>query len=171
MIVLNELIREYIFGRNIDDVILTGFVIEGDESGEFIPDLGSVFFQAGGRLFACESVRQFSALRLTFPEELFYNKVDDDVRYGKISVRNIIGIVDHSVNNIVREFRIFNPEECNDDIICGALLFIFNDGRKLFLDPSWHFGIRIGGSEAYEEWLINKYSAGGGRLNINVIEK
>ena len=168
---MNELIREYIFGRNIDDVILTGFVIEGDESGEFIPDLTLIFFRAGGRLFACESVRQFSALRLTFPEELFYNKVDDDVKYGKISVGNLIGIVDHSVNNIVREIRIYNPEECNDEIICGALLFIFNDGRKLFLDPSRHFGIRIGGSEAYEEWLLNKYSAGGERLNINVIEK
>lgn len=168
---MNELIREYILDSNIDDVILTGFVIEGDESGEFIPDLGLLFFRAGGRLLSCESVRQFSALRLTFPDELFYNKVDDDVRYGKISVRNMIGIVDHSVNNIVREIRIFNSEDNNSEIICGALLFKFKDGRKLFLDPSWHFGIRIGGSEAYEEWLINKYSAGGERLNITVIDK
>lgn len=87
---ITESLRKYIPGHKPSDVIVGGYTLDGDPSREFLPDMTAVFMWFGDVYLACQSIEQFSKMRLSFCREIFYNKVDDDVQYGCLSLTHIL---------------------------------------------------------------------------------
>ena len=59
---------------------------------------------------------------------------------------------------------IFYNLEGQEEIICDAVEMKLVNGQVIFLDPSYYFGINIGGKEQKQLWKINF------KENENIVE-
>lgn len=155
---VTESLKKYIPGHKPEDIIAGGYTIDGDHSREFLPDMTAVFMRFGDVYLACESVEQFSKMRLSFCREIFYNKVNDDVQYGCLSLTHILESDFDLGDFFIKEIVLFDPAFGDSDIVCGAVMFTLSNGDCFFLDPAFPWGIKPGGRVLYEKWLENRLS-------------
>lgn len=155
---VTESLRKYIPGHKPSDVTVGGYTLDGDPSREFLPDMTAVFMRFGDVYLACQSIEQFSKMRLSFCREIFYNKVDDDVQYGCLSLTHILESDFDLGDFFIKEIVLFDPVQKNGELACTAVCFELSNGDCFFLDPEFPWGIKPGGRKLYEKWLENRLS-------------
>ncbi|SFE87016.1 hypothetical protein SAMN04487969_108141 [Paenibacillus algorifonticola] len=135
-----------------DDVLaiyLLGFVDTEDGVADFCPNTRYYYFEVGEKYIEFESINQYSKLSVRIVDSIRYQfEIDEDMLPCKTSVSQIILTDSMSAKNTVKSF-VINGIESNDNqqIVCNSLQLNLNNGQELFIDPSFYYGINIGGGE------------------------
>ena len=108
--------------------------------------------------FTVESVEQYSRIKMKITDEISYDyEIDEDMTRARSSVSEIILNDTMSEGNIMEQIIFYNLDEQQnkDELICDAIEITLVNGQTLFLDPSYYFGINIGGNRQKELWKLN----------------
>ena len=152
---INKL-KKLVKNNDIEDIYLTGFVDIEDGIAQFYPDLRFIYFEINSKFIEFESINQYSKLRIKL-EELVNHKfeIDEDMMKGKSSVSEIILNQDGAIGNCIDIIKFYNLEEKEEELICDAIEMKLKNEQVIFLDPSFYFGINIGGCEKKKIWKEN----------------
>jgi len=60
--------------------------------------------------------------------------------------------------------RLWNMDVRDGELVCGAMQLDLANGQQIFIDPTYHFGMRVGGSEQRAIWLENQTSSPAERI-------
>jgi len=152
-----EYLKRIVKDNNIEDIYLTGFVDIEDGIAQFYHDLRFIYFEVNSKYIEFESINQFSKLRLKIVDSVEYNfEIDEDMMKAKSSVSEIILSDTMANGNNINSIIFYNLEEREEEeLICDAVEIKLVNGQVIFLDPSYYFGINIGGKEQKEMWKIN----------------
>ena len=151
---LEKLIR-IVKDKNIDDIYLTGFVDIEDGIAQFHHDLRFLYLELDDKYLKFESFEQSLRLRISIVESINFDyEVDEDMVRAKSSVSEIVLNDTMAFGNDIGEIIFYNLEQ-KIDLICDAIELKLVNGKVIFLDPSYYFGINIGGKEQKEKWKLN----------------
>ncbi|QWU15562.1 hypothetical protein SAMN04487895_112103 [Paenibacillus sophorae] len=151
-----ESIKQLLKNNPLSDVYLAGSIDIEDGIADFCPDMRFLYFELGEKLIEFESINQYSKLSLKIVDSVRYQfEFDEDMLPGKSSVRHIILTDSMSATNGVKNINFYNLEEQESQLICDGLQIRLVNGQELFLDPSFYFGINIGGLEQKKFWVEN----------------
>lgn len=155
-VVMVEQLKDFIKDKELIDIILVGFVDINDGETQFYPDLRFMYFEFPSGLIEFESVEQYSKLKLRIQKSIRYNfEIDEDMVKGKSSIGDIVLEDSMDSRNIIKDLVFYNLEYKCSELICDALEIILINEQTIFLDPSYFFGINIGGIRQKERWEIN----------------
>lgn len=150
-----EYLKRIVKNNNIEDIYLTGFIDIEDGVAQFYHDLRFVYFEINTKYIEFESINQFSKLKLKVVDSVKYNfEIDEDMMRAKSSVSEII-LSDTMANGNDIDNIIFYNLEDQEELLCDAIEIKLVNGQVIFLDPSYYFGINIGGKEQKQMWKIN----------------
>ncbi|WP_027624760.1 hypothetical protein [Clostridium lundense] len=142
--------------NDIKDIYLTGFVDIEDGVAQFYPDLRFIYFEINSKFIEFESINQYSKLKIKIVNLVNHNfEIDEDMMKGKASVSEIILTQDGAIGNCIDMMKFYNLEEKEEELICDAVEIKLKNEQVIFLDPSFYFGINIGGIEKKEVWRVN----------------
>jgi len=149
-----EYLKKVVKNNNIEDIYLTGFVDVENGIAQFCHDLRFMYFEINNKYIEFEVVEQFSKLKIRIVDSIEYNfEIDKDVIKAKSSVSEIVLNDTMSAGNNISTIIFYNlVEEC---LICDAIEIELTNGQIIFLDPSFYFGINIGGKEQKQLWKEN----------------
>lgn len=150
---INKL-KEFIRNKTITDIYSVGFIEDEDEICEFHKILDYLYIEINSQYIKLQSINQYSALKLQLVDCIDYDyEIDADWKKAKSSIANIVLNDSMSIGNIIRKiiFYKFNDKE----LTCDAAEFILDNGQILFFDPSYLFGINIGGINQKKSWQDN----------------
>ncbi|ASJ52796.1 hypothetical protein BP422_04040 [Brevibacillus formosus] len=153
---LEELV-EIFKSESIQDIYLLGFVDIEDGVADFCPDMRYYYFKVGEKYIEFESINQYSKLSVKIVDSIRYQfEIDEDMLPCKTSVSQIILTDSMSAKNTVKNL-VINGMESNDNnqIVCNSLQLNLDNGQELFIDPSFYYGINIGGAEQRKFWIEN----------------
>lgn len=150
-----EYLKKIIKNHNVENIYLTGFVDIEDGVAQFYHDLRFVYFEINSKYIKFESINQFSKLQLKITDSIEYNfEIDEDMIKAKSSVDELI-LNDTMANGNDIDNIIFYNLEGREELICDAVEIKLVNGQVIFLDPSYYFGINIGGKKQKQMWKIN----------------
>ncbi|WP_129599961.1 hypothetical protein [Anaerophilus nitritogenes] len=148
--------KKVVRNNDIDNIYLTGFVDIEDGIAQFYPDLRFIYFEINSKFIEFESINQYSKLRIKVVNSVNHNfEIDEDMMKGKSSVSEIILTQDGAIGNCIDIIKFYNLEEKEEELICDAIEIKLKNEQVIFLDPSFYFGINIGGNEQKEIWKLN----------------
>ena len=153
-----ENLKKLAQNHNIDEIYLTGFMDIEDGEAEFYPDFRCIYFEINSGYIEFESVCNFSKLRLRIVDFVQYKfEVDEDMMPAKSKVGDMILRDSMANGNDINEIIFYNLDE-SDELICDAAEIRLVNGQVLFLDPSYYWGINLGGADGLEQreiWKMN----------------
>lgn len=133
---------------------MTGFVDIEDGIAQFYHDLRFIYFEINSKYIEFESINQFSKLKIKVVDSVEHNfEIDEDMLKAKSSVSEIILNDTMANGNDIDNIIFYNLEA--DELICDAIEIELVNGQVIFLDPSYLFGINIGGKEQKQIWKSN----------------
>ena len=141
----------------IQDIYLLGFVDIENRKANFSPDMRCYYFEFGDQYIELESIEQYSKLSVRIVDSVHYKfEIDEDMFPCTTSVNQLILMDSMSAKNIVNRFVIYGLEcDTADQIVCHSLQLNLENGQELFIDPSFYYGINIGGAEQRRFWKEN----------------
>lgn len=152
---INKL-KKVVKSNDIEDIYLTGFVDIEDGIAQFYPDLRFMYFEINSKFIEFESINQYSKLRIKLENSVNHKfEIDEDMMKGKSSVSEIVLNQDGAIGNCIDIIKFYNLEEKEEELICDAIEMKLKNEQVIFLDPSFYFGINIGGCEQKEIWKVN----------------
>lgn len=117
-----------------------------------------IYIVFGDVLLKLESVNQYSELKLQFVDQI---KVDfdfellDNTLLVTISVTELL-LDDTLHNNAIAAIDVYQKEDSFEKKqLCAAIGFHLAGGQYLFFDPTFDFGINVGGRRKRELWQEN----------------
>lgn len=151
-----EYFKRIVKNNDIEDIYLTGFVDIEDGVAQFYHDLRFMYFEVNSKYIEFESINQFSKLRIKIVDSVGHNfEIDEDMMKGKSSVSEIILRDTMANGNNINNITFYNLEEQEEELICDAMEIKLVNEQVIFLDPSYYFGINIGGNEQKQIWKFN----------------
>lgn len=142
--------------NDIEDIYLTGIVDNEDGVANFYHDLRFIYFEINSLFIEFESINQFSKLRIKIVDSVGHNfEIDEDMMKGKSSVSEIILRDTMAKGNDIDYVIFYNLEEYEEELRCDAMEIQLVNEQVIFLDPSYFFGINIGGDEQKQMWKFN----------------
>lgn len=147
---------EMIKDKEIENIYLAGFIDIEEGIVQFYPDLRYLYFEFESAFIEFESIEQFSKLKINIVELVMHKfEIDEDMTKGITNISEIILNDNMSAGNKITRVNIFNLDKAEDIFTCDALEIELENGQKIFLDPSYYFGINIGGEKQKEIWNSN----------------
>ena len=138
-----------IVGKMITDIYTVGYIDIEDGVGTYYPDLRWIYLEFDNILLEFESYQQYSRLRVQEVEEIRYLfEFDEDIIRAKSSIRETILVSSFLNGNIVKKVE-FKDNTEND---CSAVKIILENKQIIFIDPTFPYGIGIGGKEQEDYW-------------------
>jgi len=138
-----------IIGKKLTDIYTIGFIYLDEGQNEFTPDLRWMYFEFEDILVEFESFEQYSRLRMEKVLDVRYQfEYDDDMIKVKSSVKELVLVSSILANNIVKDIELKDGTEKN----CAAAKIVLENGQIIFVDPSFPYGIGVGGKEQEEYW-------------------
>ncbi len=166
-----ESLRRIIKGKKIEDIYLTGFVDIENGIAQFFYDLRYMYFEINSKYIEFESINQFSKLRIKVVDSVQYSyEMDEDMMRAKTSISEIILNDTMANGNDINNIIFYNMVK-GDELICDAVEIELVNGQVIFLDPSYYFGINIGGIEQKQIWEINFKEVKVDKTRISVTNK
>lgn len=141
----------------IQDIYLLGFVDIEEGKANFYPDMRYYYFKVGEKYIEFESIDQYSKLSVKILDSIQAKfEIDEDMYPSSTSVSQIVLTDSMSVKNSIKSF-VINGLEYNDSdqIVCYSLQLNLENSQELFIDPSFYYGINIGGAEQRKFWKEN----------------
>lgn len=140
-----------IIGKQLTDIYIVGFIyLEGGQS-EFTPDLRWIYFEFEDILLEFESI-EYSRLKIEKVLDVRYQfECDEDMIKVKSSIIEFVLVSSMLVNNIVKDIEFKDGTEKD----CSAAKIILENGQIIFVDPSFPYGIGVGGREQEKYWYYS----------------
>ncbi len=146
----------------ITDIIICGTVDNDDNIFQFYFDLRVVYVECGSNYLRLESVNQYSMLNFSVVDYIKFDyEIDEDMHRARSSVKDIVLDNSGAVGNNIHEIVLYDRIERD---ICAAMKIRLENGQEIFIDPSYIFGINIGGEKQHTIWKNNYH-------NINHMNK
>lgn len=150
------------------DIVLVGFVDHSQQLARFRALLDAVYLEFDGIFLEIATIRDTGRARIGIvAEPRIRAELDDDMTPAISSVRQQV-LRDPDARNALREVRLWEVAEAQDQLSCAALSFELDNGQSVFLDPFNHFGIRIGGDEHNALWLASATRGGLARTDLTL---
>ncbi len=141
-------------GRRITDILLVGFVDIEDGTAQFYPDYRWIYLELDGSELIEFSAGSDGRLSVqTVNEARFLFAVDEDMHKAKMSAIETVLVSSYLAGSEISEAELGNAEEAEGCLRCDFARFILKNGQRLFLDPSFHYGIGIGGEAQEKYWM------------------
>lgn len=163
---INEF-REALKNKTITDIYSVGFVDDEDGISVFHENLNYLYIEMESRYIKLQSINQYSALKIQMVDRIDYDyEIDEDWKKAKTSIANVVLNDSMSLGNKISKLILYNLND--KELTCDAAEFVLENGQILFLDPSYLFGINIGGIEQKKVWEDNcKEYDGAGVVEVN----
>lgn len=138
-----------IIGKKLTDIYTVGFVYLEQGQNEFTPDLRWLYFEFEDILVEFESFEQYSRLKIEEVADVRYLfEFDEDMIKIRSSIKDLILVSSILADNIVKSVELKDGTEKN----CAAAKILLENGEIIFIDPSFPYGIGVGGKEQEEYW-------------------
>jgi hypothetical protein len=141
-----------LIGRSLDDVLVAGFVEKESQPLRFCADYRSLYFDCGGLFVEASVVRSEGVLTLAIVSEPGPGQYDDDDMVVAISSIRDVVLFDPNGSNLLTSIHLWNVQEDAAGIASAALRLDLSNNQQIFIDPSYYFGMRIGGAEQERIW-------------------
>lgn len=148
---LNEL-EKAIKGIRVEDFILVGFFSDDEELPRFHPDLRFVYTELNKGYIKFQSIQQFSKLSIELVDTIELKFESDDYAKGILPMGDFILTTSLLTDNKIEEITFFNLKIEKNKLLCDAFEMHLSTKQILFFDPSFIFGIKIGGIEQKHYW-------------------
>ncbi len=137
----------------LDDIHVVGFVDDAESPPRFYGQLRLMYLDLGGRLLELRCIEDSGSMRMALVREFSKAEdLDDDLQPCVMSIRELV-LADPDGENRIVAIRLWGGSFDNDSISCSAAQLEFKNGQVVFADPTYHFGIRLGGAEQRATWL------------------
>jgi hypothetical protein len=147
-------LRSAVFGSCLNDIYFAGFVDPSERPLRFYALYRAVFVECGSVLLKFEVVADTGRMRVTRAEHVSCQNLDDDLEPAATSVRQVI-LDDPDGGNHLRRLLLWGVNDHAVGIECSAARFDLMNGQQIFVDPTYHFGIRLGGAQQQTVWMDN----------------
>lgn len=147
-----QTIQTLLDGKELVDVLLTGFVEKHESPVRFYALLETLYLQCGGSLLRFGTVGDSGRMRIEVATAIEHTAaLDDDMTPALTSIRQQM-LRDPDGANVIAASKFWNPTDEVNSIVCSAASIDLANGQHIFVDPSNHFGIQVGGRELEESW-------------------
>jgi hypothetical protein len=147
-------LKVLLLGAEVDDVFVAGFLDTSERPLRFYALYRAVFFECGGALLRFGVVGDTGRMQITRVDVVVPGDLDDDLEPASTSIRQVI--LEHpDGSNRLRSLHLWDVVDGPDGIECAAARIDLSNGQKIFLDPTYHFGIRLGGASQQTVWAEN----------------
>jgi hypothetical protein len=149
------LLKEFVdalVGRSLDDVLVGGFVEKESQSLRFCANYRNLYFDCGGTFVKASVVRSEGVLTLAIISDLAPEQYDDDDLVPAISSIRDVVLFDPNGSNLLSSIHLWHAQEGAAGIASAALRLDLSNGQQIFIDPSYYFGMRIGGALQEQIW-------------------
>jgi hypothetical protein len=139
--------------RSLDDVLVTGFIEKDAQPLQFCANYRTLYFDCGGVFLKSSVVRDEGELSLAIVDGPIADSYpeDEDLLPAMSSVREVV-LFDPNGSNSLVSVHLWNVRENGSGIVSAALRFDLSNGQKIFVDPSYFFGMRIGNAQQEQIW-------------------
>lgn len=145
---INELVK----GKYIEDIVICGFVDIENGVAEFCNQLYCVFIEVDGRYIKLEADGQNPRLKVSITDKLDYSdELDEDVFRAYYHANELILCTNSECGNYIKRISFYNYNELTCE--CDAIEFEVSNGQVIFFDPSYYYGINIGGECQKKIWM------------------
>ncbi|MGE5787670.1 MAG: hypothetical protein ACM3ZE_23960 [Myxococcales bacterium] len=150
-----SLLRSPVLEAGIGDILVPGYVEPDVTLAVFHADYNFVYLELGGTFLELATIETTGTMRLSLSAELAHPlDLDDGMAPAFASLREQC-LDDTESGNCIEEVVVWGATEQGGDAVCSALQFKLHNGQLLFIDPTYHFGIRIGGQTQRKIWEDN----------------
>ena len=137
-------------GAALGDVLVGGFIERDERTARFYPQFSAVYFEVSGRLVEFRTVETTGRMRIAFVDSVQVEGLDDELP-AETSLSELM--LDNSTGATpLVTLTLWGAE---DGVECHAAEFELANGQRLFVDPTYHFGIRLGGAVQKRVWFEN----------------
>lgn len=151
---INKLLK--LENQNISDIIKIGFVDIEDGVAHMSFADKYLFIEFDEFFLKLTSVGQYSQLQIEITSKISFDiELDEDLIPAQASIATVV-LIDDMADNRINSLEIYNCiNQQNQNILCDAISIYLISGQELFIDPTYYFGLNIGGKEQREKWLTN----------------
>ena len=143
----------------LEDFLLQGFTDEEKGGLRFYPMLGALFLKVDGRLIRMQSTEQYSVVELSEVEAVAPTfEVDPGTRFCISSADQLL-LLDPMADNRIECVEVYGRRNAGEVEQMDAIGLRLYSGQYLFFDPSFLFGMNVGGERQRECWLRNVVNA------------
>ncbi|MCX5743100.1 MAG: hypothetical protein NT062_11470 [Proteobacteria bacterium] len=136
-------------------MLVAGFVDPTERPLRFHAMYRSVFLECGGTLLSFGVLADTGRMQIASIRSVHVVvELDDDLQPASTSIRETV-LEDPDGSNRIRTIQLWDTEGGPDGIECAAARLDLENGQIVFIDPTYHFGIRIGGIHQQDSWLNN----------------
>lgn len=142
-------------GTEMGDVLIAGYVGQTDDGRvEFCPTYYAYFFECGAVLLTFRAVPYAGRMRISRGDVVIRDDLDPDLKPAWASIGTTV--LENSIGPTpLRALHLWGVDETTEGVECDAAQFDLANGQTIFLDPTYIFGIRLGGDRQYAIWLEN----------------
>jgi hypothetical protein len=149
-----EELKKGLSGAKIFDLFFGGFIDSGESPPRFRALRTSVYLEFGGRLVRFHADDSTGTMIVSFVDEVRCDELDDDMTLAVCSVRE--DVLDDAIGaNPIAVLRFWGVTDEPSGVRCFAAEIETSNGQTIFLDPSYHFGIRVGSRLVKSLWIEN----------------
>ena len=152
-------------GRALTDVVLTGFVDQDDVPVQFHSVLRFLYFEFGTLLLEMATLGDSGRMQLTFVDVPCSVATEEDMLPAVTSIRQQV-LRDTESDNRIAMLRLWDASNVLGELVCAAARLDLVNGQTIFVDPSYHFGIVVGGREQQEIWKQNCSALSASQVDI-----
>jgi hypothetical protein len=142
-------------GLGVSDILVPGFVDQDEQPVRFRSLPHVVYFECGSVYMKMEIISTTGLMRITISDKLDMPiGIEEDMTAAVTSLREQC-LDDVDSENGLDSIRFWGLLEEENGLRCAAAQLDLVSGQQIFVDPSYHFGIRIGGPRQKEIWREN----------------
>lgn len=152
MDILDKLIE--IFGSSeFNDVLVQGYIESDSDISKFCPVLHRIHICLGGIYVNLDNdlYNKYMYLRSANSIEVSF-EIDEDDEFSVSSYLDF-SLMDTVSKLSIAKVEIFDIDVANEGLKCNALALYYSNGEILFVDPSFHDGMKLGGRLARERFI------------------
>ncbi len=157
-------------GKALTDVVLTGFVDQDDVPARFHSVLHFLYLELDTLLLEMATLGDSGRMRLTFVDIPRSVATEEDMLPAVTSIRQLV-LRDTESDNRIARLRLWDASEVDGELVCAAARLDLANGQSIFIDPSYYFGIVLGGREQQELWEKNWPAYSGSQEEIVLSEE
>jgi hypothetical protein len=148
-------LRSKLIGSGVSDILLPGFIDQDERPARFRPLPQAVYFDCDSVYIRMETVATTGTMRISIDHRIaleIHN--EEEMMVAVVSLREQC-LNDADGKNSLRELRFWNLTDDDTGLRCAAAQLELMNGQQIFVDPTYHFGIRVGGPQQRDIWRDN----------------
>lgn len=149
-----------LLGTTLDDIYVASFLDDEESPWRVRLHLRVMYLELKGQFLELRCVEDTGTMSLSLVASMRgLGEPDEDFRPSLSSLRELV-LIDPVAENQVDAFVLWGAEFEGESVSCNAAQLNLANGQVLFIDPTYHFGIRLGGPEQRDCWYRNWPEAG-----------